>query len=117
METTTAPAPSPISRRHAHVLVELDGREAWWTPAYDFEGDPQLVAHAREAAIGHYQVEWGQLPMPLTAGQVTAIAALTALMYENPGRTRILKWPDQVRLWWAENTYECAGGSYEAALA
>lgn len=110
MDTTAAPA--SLSRRRAQVLVELDGREAWWTPAYGFEGDPRLVAHAAEAAIGHYQVEWGQLPMPLTAGQVTEIAALTALMYENPGRTRILAWPDQVRLWWMEHTHRCAGELY-----
>ncbi len=107
------PTPSPTDSRRAYVVVELDGRLAWWLPSGVFGGDPALVAHADEAADGHYRVEWGRLPAPLTAGRRTAIAALTALMYEHPGRTRIVRWPDQVRDWWVENTYECAGDSYD----
>src|SRR5690606_17077719 len=88
------------------VSVECEGRVASWTPQTGFTGDSTLVAHAVEAATGHYAVEWGGLE-PQTASTATLLGALSALMYFRPGRTRIVAWPEELRSWWESHRDEC----------
>lgn len=91
----------------AYVAVECDGMIASWSPEQGFTGAPILVAAAREAAAGGYEVEWARLPEPIEAGDRGPLAALTALMYHRPDRTRITVWPEETRLWWEQNTEAC----------
>lgn len=89
------------------IFVDVDGLLACWRADVGFYGDEAVVASAVEAAGGGYMVEWGRLPWPVQAGDETPEAALNALMYHKPGRTRILAWPDHVREWWEDNTISC----------
>lgn len=90
------------------IEVECDGMTASWSPTTGFAGDPAWAASAREAARGGYEVEWGRLPEPIPADGQTPLGALTALMYRQPGRTRITAWPEETRLWWEQNTGVCS---------
>lgn len=89
------------------VVVDCDGLIGLWHPKVGFSGDHALVAAAREAAYGHYPVEWGRLDEVAVADATTPRGALTALMYHRPGRTRITEWPDRVREWWETHHHVC----------
>lgn len=88
------------------IEVDLDGRTATWSPASGFTGHPDLVEAATEAVLGSYAVEWGRVGIQVSEDS-SWVGALTALMYLHPGRTRITKWPDELRQWWEENQADC----------
>jgi hypothetical protein len=107
-----AAAPVPLAPL---LTVDVDGQIAHWHPAVGFYGDEQVTAAAREAAGGRYLVEWGRLPEPVEAGADSTFGALNALMYLNPGRTRILAWPGTLRDWWEDTTESCETHGFDPA--
>lgn len=108
--TTPTPAPVPLT---PEVTVDVDGKVAHWHPAIGFYGDETVTAAAREAAGGRYLVEWGRLPEPVQASADDAHGALNALMYLQPGRTRILAWPDDVREQWEAEHEDCGHHGFD----
>lgn len=70
------------------VQVELDGRQAQWSPGAGFTGHPFFVGRARFAVMVGLEVPVGG--QMVVAGDDTAEAALAALFSADPENTRIL---------------------------